>query len=139
MRLAVLPLLALTFGCAADQAAGPVKSRLPQGLVQTVQLSPEHPTTGDWLTITSVVSNSGSQGVPVSSRVCSLDFQSASAFPEAPLPRCASYSMSVTLQQGDSIAGGDVLIVKASPGLYTLRVRQLLDPEAWVEVPVTVK
>jgi hypothetical protein len=138
MRLAAVPLVALLVGC-ADQAAGPIQHLLPQGLVETVQLSPENPTTGEWLTITSVVSNRDSQSVAVSSRVCGLDFQSATAFPAAPVPHCATYSMSSTLQPGDSITGEDVLIVKASAGRYILRVRQMLDPEAWVEVPVLVK
>jgi hypothetical protein len=30
-------------------------------------------------------------------------------------------------------------VVSSPPGQYTVRVRQLIQPEAWVEVPVVVR
>ena len=52
--------------------------------------------------------------------------------------RCAAYSRSLVLAAGDTVTGSDIRVVSSPPGQYTVLVRQLVQPEAWVEVPVVV-
>src|SRR6266702_3485487 len=51
----------------------------------------------------------------------------------------SGYSQSVVLAPGDSVTGSDMRVVSSPPGSYTLLVRQLVQPSAWVEVPVVVR
>jgi hypothetical protein len=108
-----------------------------QGLEQTVQLIPAEPQSGQDVNIQSVVRNRSSDLVTVASRVCGLDVAGNLALVINGV-RCAGYSQSAALAPGDSVTGSDLRVVSAPPGRYIVRVRQLVDPEAWVEVPVVV-
>jgi hypothetical protein len=126
--------------CRAEPAAltAPRVVVTPQGLEQTVRLSPADPAPGDTLEIASIVVNGTAAPVDVASRICGLDL-------ETPLPltnpfiSCAGYSVHGALAPGDSLQGFDRRVVSGLPGTYTLRVRHLLNPDVWVEVPVTVR
>ncbi|HYK83627.1 MAG TPA: hypothetical protein VEU55_10840 [Gemmatimonadales bacterium] len=127
-------------GCTAapPTAPGVAHLLLAQGLEQTVQLTPAEPARGDQLSIVSVVTNRTADSAALTSRICGLDTAGDLGLVTARLA-CAGYSVSATLASGASITGADVRVVASPPGRYTLRVRQLLVPEAWVEVPVVVR
>ena len=141
MRTRIIPtaLLALALGCQTDQ---PTATRslgvVARNLVQIVRLSPEKPVRNQVLTIESVIINDGGRLVDFTSRICGLDTQGDLALTGS-LLMCAAYSMSAHLAPGDSIQGFDARVVTSPPGRYMLRVRHLLDPERWVEVPVEVR
>ena len=121
----------------ANNAAGAPQATI-QGLEQTVQLFPAEPSQGEQLRIVSVVVNKNAASTDVVSRICGLDtggdlVLAGSAF------MCAGYSMYAELAPGESVTGSDVRVVASAPGSYTLRVRHLLVPDAWVEVPVVVR
>lgn len=109
-----------------------------QGLEQTVQLFPAEPAQGDELHIVSVVVNRNPDVAAVVSRICGLDTKgdlelTASRF------MCAGHSMNAALAPGDSVTGNDFRTIASGPGRYTLRVRHLLAPDTWVDVPVVVR
>ena len=110
----------------------------PQGLEQTVRLSPAEPAVGDNLAITSVVVNGTGAAVDIVSRICGLDLETALKLNAAGVA-CAGYSMQGPLEPGDSLQGFSSRVVVGPAGTYTLRVRHLLNPDVWVEVPVTVR
>jgi hypothetical protein len=135
--------LALVAGVLACRSAEPFGLNgggqlTAQGLEQTVQLIPAQPVSGQEVQIVSVVTNRSSGPVPVDSRICGLDITGNVAL-VVNYMRCAGYSQSVVLASGDSVTGSDMRVVSSPPGQYTVRVRQLIQPEAWVEVPVVVR
>ena len=126
--------------CRAEPApfTGPSGLITPQGLEQSVRLSPAQPAPGDTLDIASIVVNRTAEPVEVASRICGLDLETALKLTD-PFIRCAGYSMQGAVPPGDSVQGFDRRVVGGGPGSYTLRVRHLLNPDVWVEVPVTVR
>jgi hypothetical protein len=136
----VAAMAAAALACGAPAAPGPsvVRQVSVQGLEQTVQVIPGQPMAGREVQILSVVSNRGSSSVAVQSRMCGLDLAGDVALVMNYL-RCAAYSMSGQLAPGDSVTDGDMRVVSSPPGHYTLRVRQLLQPETWVEIPLDVR
>jgi hypothetical protein len=131
--------LALIAACQTDRPAG---LRSPTGGVRTLQqvirLAPDSPTPNQVLTIESVISNRGAQPVEFTSRICGLDTKGDLVLTGS-LLMCAAVALRGTLPPGDSLHGFDARVVASSPGHYTLRVRHLIDPERWVEVPVDVR
>lgn len=109
----------------------------PQGLEQTVRLTPATPAPGDTLDIASIVVNQTAAAIDVASRICGLDVESSLKLTNSFLA-CAGYSMQGALATGDTIQGFDRRVVGGIPGNYVLRVRHLLNPDVWVDVPVTV-
>lgn len=132
--------LAGVLGCASREPVAPVGARqvVVQGLEQTVQLDPAEPARGDQIRIVSIVVNRRSDPAAVVSRICGLDTGGDLELAGS-MFMCAGYSMNASLAPGDSATGNDVRVVASPPGEYTLRVRHLLVPDAWVEIPVVVR
>ena len=128
-----------TLACNAGPAAitAPKVVITPQGLEQTVRLSPEAPAPGETVDITSLVVNQTTSTIDVTSRICGLDIESSLGLVNSSI-HCAGYSMQGALAVGDTIQGFDRRVVSGMPGTYMVRVRHLLNPDVWVEVPVTV-
>lgn len=127
-------------GCNAAQSLAPgvAHQLIAPGLEQTVRLTPAVPTSGGQLQIVSVVTNRSADAVAVTSRICGLDTGGDVVLVTARMA-CAGYSVQITLAPGDSVAGGDVRVVASPAGRYTLRVRQLLAPQLWLDVPLVVR
>ena len=136
--LALLSVASLGCSGAPDAITAPKVVITPQGLEQTIQLSPAEPRTGDVLDIRSVVVNGTTAAVDVVSRICGMDVETTLKLNQTGLA-CAGYSMQGALAPGDSLLGFSGGVVGSSPGQYTLRVRHLLNPDVWVEVSVTVR
>jgi hypothetical protein len=140
-RLPYATAVALFLGLACDprQPVAPAGARqvTVQGLEQTVQLFPAEPAQGEELHILSVVVNRKSDSAAVQSRICGLDTKGDLELTGARF-MCAGYSIDAALAPGDSVTGNDFRVVASAPGQYTLRVRHLLTPDTWVEVPVVV-
>lgn len=128
-----------TLACNAGPAAitAPKVVITPQGLEQTVRLTPATPAPGDTLDITSIVANGTAQAIDVESRICGLDLESSLKLTNSFIA-CAGYSMQGALATGDTIQGYDRRVVSGIPGTYVVRVRHLLNPDVWVDVPITV-
>jgi len=139
-RNALVLLTVAGLNCRAEPAAltGPRVVITPQGLEQTVRYAPADPTTGDTLDITSIVVNQTAAAIDVASRICGLDVESSLNLTNAFLS-CAGYSMQGELAVGDTLHGFARRVVAGPAGAYTLRVRHLLDPDVWVEIPITVR
>jgi hypothetical protein len=136
-----LALLSFTITACGTQPAsltGPQIVITPQGLEQSVRLSPAVPAPGETLDITSVVVNKTTSAVDVTSRICGLDLESSLALVNSTV-HCAGYSAQGELAAGDSVLGFERRTVAGKAGDYTLRIRHLLDPAVWIEVPVTVR
>jgi hypothetical protein len=127
-------------GCNAAQSLAPTAARqlIAPGLQQTVRLIPAVPASGDQIQIVSVVTNRSADSVAVTSRICGLDTAGDLVLVTARMA-CAGYGLQVALAPGDSVAAGDVRVVASPPGRYTLRVRQLLAPPVWLDVPLVVR
>jgi len=140
MRNTIVLLSLTTIACGTQPASltGPRVVITPQGLEQTVRLSPAVPAPGETLDITSVVVNQTTSAVDVTSRICGFDIESSLALVNSSL-HCAGYSMHGELAAGDSILGFERREVAGQAGDYTLRIRHLLNPDVWVDVPVTVR
>jgi hypothetical protein len=134
----LLSLAGLACGTHPATLTGPRVVITPQGLEQSVRLTPAQPAMGDTVAIASIVVNLATGSVDVSSRICGLDLESSLSLAN-PFGWCAGYSMQGALAPGDTLRGFDRRVVGGVPGTYTLRVRHLLDPDVWVEVPVTVR
>jgi len=130
---------AIAVGCQARQpAANEAAQLIAPNLVQVVRLTPEHPAQNQEMVIESVIINRGTVPVDLISRVCGLDAKGDLELTGS-LLMCAAYSMHGHLAPGDSVRGFDARVVASRPGRYTLRVRHLLEPERWVEIPVEVR
>ena len=138
---AVTSALVGVLGCGSAGPAAPAgapQTIVVQGLEQTVQLFPAEPSPGEQLRIVSVVVNRNAASTNVMSRICGLDTGGDLALSGSGF-MCAGYSMDAELAPGDAVTGSDVRVVASAPGSYTLRVRHLLVPDAWVDVPVVVR
>jgi len=135
--LVLLSVASLACGPQPAPITGPRVVVTPQGLEQTVRLSPAEPAPGDTVDIVSIVVNQTAAPVDVASRICGLDLQTSLKLTN-PFISCAGYSMQGALAPGDTLQGFDRRVVDGAPGAYTVRVRHLLTPDVWVDVPVTV-
>ena len=140
MRTTLVLLSFASLACRSEPAAltGPRVVITPQGLEQVIRLSPAEPAPGDTLDITSVVVNGTSAAVELQSRICGLDLETSLKLTNA-FVSCAGYSMRGELAAGDSLQGFARRVVDGPAGNYALRVRHLLNPDVWVEVPLTVR
>lgn len=134
----LLPLTIIACGTGPASLTGPRVVITPQGLEQTIRLSPAEPATGDTLIIASTVVNGTGAAVEVTSRICGIDVETTLKL-SGPNLSCAGYSMHGELAPGDSLLGSALGTVASGPGTYTLRIRHLLNPDVWVEVPITVR
>lgn len=135
--LALLSLASLACNAGPEAVTAPKVVITPQGLEQTIRLTPTAPSPGDTLAITSIVVNGTGAAVNVTSRICGIDLQTTLKLSGTGLA-CAGYSMQGPLAPGDSLLGFAGGVVMSGAGTYTLRLRHLLNPDVWVEVPVTV-
>ena len=135
--LALLSLASLACNGGPAAITAPKVVITPQGLEQTVQLTPATPSPGDNLSITSIVVNGTGAAVDVTSRICGMDLETTLKLNVTGLA-CAGYSMHGALAAGDTLFGFAGGVVVSGAGTYTVRVRHLLNPDVWVEVPVTV-
>jgi hypothetical protein len=103
-------------------------------------LSPGTPSSGENVTVRSVIVNVGRESVMLESRMCGLDYGGSLGltYPHG-VGKCAAYSITGLILPGDSVVTSDLMRVSSAPGSYELRVRHALSPEAWVNVPVTVR
>ncbi len=133
-------LLAGLLGCRSTESVGPRGNSqlIGGGLEQTVELIPAQPDSGQEVHILSVVTNKSQDSVAVVSRICGLDLAGNVAL-VMNYARCAGYSRDVVLAPGDTVTGTDMRVVASPPGRYVLLVRQLVKPDAWVEIPVDVQ
>lgn len=146
-RLALPALLVVATACTLENAApgerpvkGDARVTLPGGLVQHVRLEPAEPTGGLNVSVHSVIVNEGPAAVPLTTRVCGLDYAGALELTHPPeVMKCAGVSASATLAPGDSVVVGDLMRVASAPGTYELRVRHALDPERWASFEVVVR
>ena len=107
-------------------------------LRQDITVTPQSPTTGDTITINSVLVNVGTAPVSTTATTCGLHLKGTLQTID-PFIHCAGYSQTVDLAPGDSVTDGRVLIVTAPAGEWVIEVRQLLDPDTWVAVAVRVR
>jgi hypothetical protein len=142
-RTIVAGLVASTAGCTEVVTAaggGDVTRRIGPNLEQRVTLTPAEPQVGENVTIQSVITNRGTQAVPLSSRICGLDLGGDVQLTHPPgIGFCAGHSTSGSLEPGASRESADIRRVSSLPGTHTLRVRHALQPELWVELSVVVR
>ena len=137
-------LIALAAGCPRVTTPVPgendVTRILRPGLEQRVTLSPAELTAGDNVTITSVITNHGNQAIPLESRICGLTLAGDIRLDWPPGHGvCGGFSMGGTIAPGESRSSTELRQVTSGPGVYTLRVKHALQPEAWVEMRVVVR
>ncbi len=144
-RSLLLGLVALVAGCSASTTSATLSSEsdvtrgVAPGLEQRVTLSPAALVTGENVTIHSVITNRGSEPISLQSRICGLDIESEMSLPHPPdIGFCGGHSMGGTIAPGETRESTDIRRVASAAGSYTLRVRQALQPERWVEIRVAV-
>jgi len=143
----LLILLALAAGCsgAATPAAvltteHDVTRAVQTGLEQRVTITPALPATGEDITITSVITNRGSQAVALESRICGLTLDGTLRLELPPdVLTCGGYSMGGTIAPGESRQSSLLQRVVSPAGTYRLRVQHALQPQLWVEMRVVVR
>lgn len=106
------------------------------GLEQVVILSGTRFAQGDTVEVRSTVHASSDAAAEVEARICGLDLLGLQL--QDPFARCGGYSMRTQLAPGDSLLQRDARIIDSGPGSYTLRVRHLVAPDTWVDIPVEV-
>lgn len=104
---------------------------------QRVSVTPAKPSQGEQIVIRSEVIHRGPAALTVTSRICGLDLESGLEL-SGSLLMCAGYSMRAPLEPGDTLHSFEAVVVGSGPGRYTLRVRHLIAPELWVNVPIVV-
>ena len=143
-------LVVFTSGCSNDEsligspielvAEGQVRVVMPNGLVQTVTLTPSGPAPASDVEIRSVIVNRNIQSIALTSRICALDYAGSLVLTNSPaVLKCAGYSASAALAPNDSVVTSDLMRISSARGQYQLRVRHAVDPEQWVSVPVVVR
>jgi hypothetical protein len=92
------------------------------------------------VSIRSAIVNRGSAPVPLTSRICGLDFGGSLdlAWPSE-IGKCGGYSMHGALVPGDSVVTYDLMQVTSPAGRHVVLVRHALAPETWVELDVQVR
>lgn len=145
-RATAFIMLSAAFGCGdtPTQAASPRDGTARVGrlddMVQTVTLTPASPRSGETVSIRSAIVNGGSAPVPLTSRICGLDFEGSLDLAWPPeIGKCGGYSMRGALVPGDSVVTYDLMQVTSPAGRHLIRVRHALDPETWVELDVHVR
>ena len=124
------------------------KTSGPSGLEQRLTAKVEEASIGSpynaTLTVTSIIANTGSAGVAVTTREClvqAADVEiSAQADRFEPLISCGAVSSTRTLAPGESSSQLQVQFgIKSGPGNYTLKLRQALSPEFRGEISFRVQ
>lgn len=133
-----LVLLGLVSACQSDRASSNLAGLRGLRIEQSVRLTPDSPTSNRVVTIASAIISHEASPLDVTSRTCGLDVAGDLDLGGS-LLMCAAFSRRTTLTPSESLTAFDARVVTSPPGRYTLRVRQLLDPEHWTEVPVVVK
>jgi len=109
------------------------------GLVQSVRIEPAEPREGETIRIVSEVTNRSSRTIRATFTDCGLGLTGSLALAQIPgTVRCLSVSYERELAPGESIVGGDAMMVKSSPGDYRLEVLHLIGsaPRAGIDVRV---
>jgi hypothetical protein len=147
-RVAVLAaVLALVAACrsatttpAARSGDSDVTRAVQPGLEQRVTLTPAELVTGQNVTITSTITNRGTQPVALESRICGLTLGGDIRLDPPPgIGFCEGFSMGGTIAPGESRESSTIKRVASAPGAYTLRIKHALQPELWVEMRVVVR
>jgi hypothetical protein len=147
MRLACLGAAALlTLACTESLRPGfdptteqfRVISPTHPELLQVIRLTPLRPAPGDTLRFDAYVINRGMRGIVVETRMCGLTVRGTLTLRD-PFGRCGAFSARGTLAPGDTVRGGERLVVASAPGTYSLEVQHLIDPALWVPLTVTVR
>ena len=140
---ALILLLVLASACDDDPAgvedeSGHATARLGS-FVQTVTIEPARPSTGDTIVINSTVINTGSPR-PATLRQCFMDLEGDLQLEQLRVFRCAATAGTWVMASGETVDNFEgPAIVLSPPGRYILRVRQLLEPSLWAEVPIIVE
>jgi hypothetical protein len=111
------------------------------GLTQRLTISATSLRPGDVLELRStIVNDGGAESIAATTRACGLDVDAPSGLrvPDLRL-RCGAYSMSGSLAPGESRIEHEQIAIGDRPGVHTLRVRHLLEPELWVSIDVEVR
>ena len=138
-RITGLALAALTLpfhaGCRSQPNA---PSRDP--LVQTVRIEPAEPREGQTVTVLSSIENRGSRPEHVTHLVCSLGLGGDLVLAMPPgTARCAAVSGTTDIAPGQRVEESDMRVVVSGPGVYTLTVAHLIDPERTTTLKVRVR
>ena len=147
-RLALLSLTLTSLSCGdgnftgliLESSSGRKSVRFAGGLVQSVTIDPASPAPNGDIRIRSVITNRGSSSVTVTVRECGLDLAGTLAVTWTPgTVSCDAYSSRRPLARGESITAFDYRRVSSSNGDYEARIRHALDPEHWIDVPISVR
>ena len=143
LRVAVI-LLALLSSC-SEASTGPQSRAVvardeSSGLEQRVTITPALPAAGDAVEIRSVITNTGTEPIMVSSRTCGLNYQGTLAllYPGGSAA-CGGFSTSGLLAPGESRTQSDFNRVDSPRGVYALRVGHAIQPELWAQLVVVVR
>jgi hypothetical protein len=120
------------------------------GLEQFVRVSNVEPKEGQTIDFLSVVRNSTASAITAEMLVDCMVFESTlrmentnntsfGCWSRSVLPGDSVYGGDVILAPGDSIAVAASMIVQSPPGVYLVRVRQVLNPDVAPVVQITVK
>jgi hypothetical protein len=124
------PMPSLDRGEALKWQAGPT-------IVQSLRLLNPGLHEGDTLKLESVLKNVGGTAVTIEHVNCELDIQGNLQL-HAPLIYCFAYSSGATLAPGQQVVGHLQRVVASPPGRYTIEVKHLLTPPAWVPAELTI-
>ncbi len=119
----------------------PPSVSLPDGIEQHVTITPESLTVGADIVVRSVLRNTGTVPVPLSSRICGLNWGGNLRLTFTPgVATCGGWSISTTLAVGDSLVSTAWWRLGSPAGEYTLYVGHLLSPSAYVQaIPITIR
>lgn len=113
---------------------------IQEGLLQSVTVRSAPLLDARDIEVRSVLTNTGSSALTLTSRICGLDFAGTLTVSDIPgLMRCAAFSGSSVLAAGDSLVVSDLVRVASAPGTRVLRVRHALVPDHWASLTVTVR
>jgi len=133
--------LLLASWLAACAGATPLEVRTDTdvGLVQIVRVSNVEPKQGETIDFLSTVRNPTSS--PISAEILEdcLGFDGDLRMENTNNFSFGCWSVPGPLLPGDSMVEGVSMIIKSPPGVYSVRVQHIVDPDVAVAVKITVK
>ena len=109
------------------------------GFVQTVRIEPDVLRRGEPIAIRSEVTNAGLRPRWGTFRICRFGLAGDLKLSEIPgTARCASVSYEREIAPGETVLGGDRMVVDSPSGTYVLEVRHLISPDIVQRITVHV-